>query len=130
MLISSLCDYSDAYIFAEGTITITGEKGAGEAAARQAPREADKRSKEAIFKNCGPFTGCISEINNVQVDNAKHLDLVIQMYSLIEYSDNYSKISGSYGNTTEMNQLKHMLTLLFIFLLMTITVFFLSLKKK
>ena len=48
-----------------------------------------------MFKNCAPFTVCISEINNTQVDNAKHIDIVMPMYNLIEYSDNYSKISGS-----------------------------------
>ena len=51
--------------------------------------------KEIIFKNCAPFTDCISEINNTQVDNAKDLDVVMLMYNLIEYSDNYSKTRGS-----------------------------------
>ena len=37
------------------------------------------------------FTNCISEINNAQVDNAKYIDIVMPMYNLIEYSDNYSK---------------------------------------
>ena len=37
----------------------------------------------------------MSEINNTQVDNAKDLDIVRPMYNLIEYSDNYSKTSGS-----------------------------------
>ena len=35
-----------------------------------------------------PFTDCVSEINNTQVDNAKYIDVVMQMYNLIEYSDN------------------------------------------
>ena len=47
------------------------------------------------FKNCAPFTNCISEINNMQVDNAKDIDIVMPMYNLIEYSDNYAKTSGS-----------------------------------
>ena len=51
--------------------------------------------KEIIFKSCAPFTDCISEINNTQVDNAKDLDVVMLMYNLIEYSDNYSKTLGS-----------------------------------
>ena len=42
-----------------------------------------------------PFTNYISEINNTQVDNAKDIDIVMPMYNLIEYSDNYSKTSGS-----------------------------------
>ena len=40
------------------------------------------------------FTDCISEINNAQVDNAKYIDIVMPMYNLIEYSDNYSKTPG------------------------------------
>ena len=41
-----------------------------------------------------PFTNCISEINNTQVDNAKDIDIVMPMYNLTECSDNYSKTSG------------------------------------
>ena len=89
MLKSSLCDYSDAYILIKGTITITG---AGDDAAA---RQADERDKGVVFKNCAPFTNCISEINNTQVDNAKDIDIVIPMYNLIEYSDNYAKTLGS-----------------------------------
>ena len=89
MLKSSLCDYSDAYILVKGTITITG---AGDNAAA---RQADERDKGVVFKNCAPFTNCISEINNTQVDNAKDIDIVLPMYNLIEYSDNYAKTSGS-----------------------------------
>ena len=43
-------------------------------------------NKTVIFKNCVPFNGCISEITNTQVDNAKYIDVVISMYNLIEYS--------------------------------------------
>ena len=46
--------------------------------------------KEVVFKNYAPFTDCTSETNNTQIDN-----VVIPMYNLIEYSDNYSKASGS-----------------------------------
>ena len=56
MLRSSLCDYSDAYIFVKGTITIA-----------PAPAQAanpDNNNREVVFKNCAPFTDCISEINN------------------------------------------------------------------
>ena len=86
MLKSSLCDYSDAYILVKGTITVNNT---GTAAAP------NNRNKKVIFKNCAPFTNCISEINNTQVDNAKDIDIVMLMYNLIEYSDNYSKTSGS-----------------------------------
>ena len=53
------------------------------------------KNKNVIFKNCAPFTNCISKINNTQIDNAEYIDIVMPMYNLIEYSDNYSKISGS-----------------------------------
>ena len=90
MLKSSLCDYSDSYILVKGKITITG---AGDDAAA---RQADERDKGVAFKNVfAPFTNCISEINNAQVDNAKDIDIVMPMYNLIEYSDNYAKTSGS-----------------------------------
>ena len=41
------------------------------------------------------FTDCISEINNTEVDNARDIDVVMSMYKLIEYIENYSKVSGS-----------------------------------
>ena len=89
MLKSSLCDYNDAYILVKGAITIIG------AGADAAARQADERDKGVAFKNCTPFTNCISEINNTQVDNAKDIDIVMSMYNLIEYSDNYAKKTGS-----------------------------------
>ena len=51
--------------------------------------------KKIIFKNCAPFTNCISKINNSKVDNAKDIDIVMSMYNLIKYNDNYSKTSRS-----------------------------------
>ena len=48
-----------------------------------------------ILKNCASCTNCKSEINNTQIDNAKDINIVMPMYNLIEYSDNYSKPSGS-----------------------------------
>ena len=83
MLKSSLCDYSDAYILVKGTIGVNNTAAAGAAV--------NSNDRKVIFKNCAPFTNCISEINNTQVDNAKDIDIVIPMYSLIEYSDNYEK---------------------------------------
>ena len=67
--------------------------------------------KELVFKNCAPFTDCISEINNTQIDNAKDIDLVMLMYNLIEYDNNYSKTSGSlsvYDNTIEIKTIRLM----------------------
>ena len=87
MLNSSLCDYSDAYILVKGTMTVNNTA--------DADADANNTNKKVIFKNCTPFTNCISEINNTQVDNAKDIDIMMLMYNLIEYSDNYSKTSGS-----------------------------------
>ena len=89
MLRSNLCDYSDAYILVKGTITITG---AGD---DDAAKRLDERNKGVIFKNCAPFTKRTSRINNTDVDTAQYIDVVMPMYNLIEYSDNYSKTSGS-----------------------------------
>ena len=83
MLRSNLCDYADSYTLVEGTITITG-KGTNAAAER-----ADERDKGVTFKNCAPFTKCISRTNNTDIDNAHDIDIVMQMYNLIENSDNY-----------------------------------------
>ena len=60
-----------------------------------AARQADERDKGVPFKNCAPFTNCMSEINNTQVGNAKDIDILMPMYNLIEYSDNYAKTTGS-----------------------------------
>ena len=89
MLRSNLCDYAGAYILVKGTITITG---AGD---DDAAKRLDERKKCAIFKNCAPFTKCISRINNTDIYNAQDIDIVMPMYNLIEYSDNYSKTLGS-----------------------------------
>ena len=89
MLRSNLCDYADSYILVKGTITITGE------CDNAAAKRADERNKGVTFKNCAPFTKCISRINNADTDNAHDIDIVMPMYNLIEYSDNNSKTSGS-----------------------------------
>ena len=78
---SSLCDYSDAYILAKGTVKNTVDEGAANNAA----------NKNVILKNCALFTNCISRINNTQVDDVHDIDVVMPTYNLIEYSDNYSK---------------------------------------
>ena len=60
MLKSSLCDYSNAYIHVNATVTIPNA---------ETTEVADNRNIKVIFKNSAPFTDCISEINNTQVDN-------------------------------------------------------------
>ena len=87
MLKSSLCGHSDAYILVKGAITVNNTAAVDV--------NANKTDKKLIFKNCAPFTNYISEINNTQVENAKDIDIVMPMYKLIEYSDNYAKTSGS-----------------------------------
>ena len=84
MLKSSLCDYIDAYILVKGTISVNNTAAAGAAV--------NNSDKKVIFKNCAPFTNCISEINNTQVENAKDIDIVMPMYNLIKYSE---KTTGS-----------------------------------
>ena len=89
MLKSSLNDYSDAYILVKRKITITGE--GADAVAKQA----DERDKDVAFKNCASFTSCKNDINNIEIDYCQDIDIVMPMYKLIEYRDNYSKTSGS-----------------------------------
>ena len=89
LLKSSLCNYSDAYILVKEKITVTGT---GDTAAN---RQADERNKGVIFKNYAPFINCKSKINNIKIDNAKDIDIVMPMYNLIEYSYNYSKTLGN-----------------------------------
>ena len=87
MLKSSLCDYSDAYILVKETISVNNTAAADAAV--------NNINKKVILKKCAPFTNFISEINNTQIDNAKDIDIIMRMYSLIEYSNNYAKTSGS-----------------------------------
>ena len=89
MLKSSLHDYSDTYILVKGRITITG---AGDNAAA---RQADEENKGVRFKNCALFVNCKNEINNTVIDNAKDVDIVMPVYEMLEYSDNYTKLYGS-----------------------------------
>ena len=85
---SGLCDYSEAYIFIKGTIIIT------RAENYNAGIRLDGRRKGVIIKIFSPFKECIGEIKNIQIDNAKYRDVVMPMYNLIEYIDNYSRTSG------------------------------------
>ena len=63
MIRSSLFDYSDAYILVKGTITVPNTEAAGAAV--------NNTNRKVIFKNCTPFTDCITEIYNTQVDDAQ-----------------------------------------------------------
>ena len=75
----NLCDYSDVYILVTGYIKV-----ASVAA-----------NTNVAFKNCAPFTRCVTHINDEHVETAEDLDIIMPMYNLIEYSDNYVDSSGS-----------------------------------
>ena len=88
---SNLCYYNDAYILLRGKITIIGHQ-----------------VTQIAFKNCVPFTKCVTKIARTTIDDAEELDLVMPMYNLIEYSSNYSETTGSLwfyskGETTHFN---------------------------
>ena len=61
----------------------------------------NNRNKEAMFKQCVSFPHCISEISKKQVDNAKYIDFVINMYNFKKYSKNY--LPKFYDNTIEIS---------------------------
>ena len=75
----NLCDYAEAYILVDGTIRATNAVNA----------------TRLPLKNCAPFTKCNLEINDEHVDTAENLDIVMSMYNLIEYSDNYQDSSAT-----------------------------------
>ena len=108
MLKSSLCDYSDAYILVKRTIVVKGTIAAQGAAA-------NNTDKKVIFKDRAPFTNCISEISNIQIDNAKDIDIVMPMYKLIEYSNNYAKKQEVCGNIVKIYQLEMLIMKLLFF---------------
>ena len=93
---SSLCDYSDAQILVTGNITVTRTIASAVAGSgnpqRKQPLDA---ATQVVFKNCAPFENCRTKINNTLVDYADFINIAMPMYSLIEYSDNYSNSSGS-----------------------------------
>ena len=74
-----LRDYSDAYIIVTGDINV-----AGVAA-----------NTNVTFKSCTAYTRCVTQINDEHVQNAENLDIIMSIYNLIEYSDNYANASGS-----------------------------------
>ena len=86
MLRSDLCDFIDAYILVEETITVTGTSNMG------------RKNWHLAFKDNAPFINCISEINNTLVDNAKDLDVAIPIYNLTESSKNDRKTTVGLWN--------------------------------
>ena len=91
MLRSDLCDYADASILVNGTITVIGIINGAE-------NEINRRNRPLILKNYAPFVSCITKINNELIEDAENLDIVMPMYNLLEYSKNYRKTIGSLYN--------------------------------
>ena len=85
ILRSDLCNFRDAYFVVKGDVTLTKTDGR---------RFAGIRNRFLAFQNNTPITNCISKINNVLIDN-----VVMSMYSLIEYSKNYRKTTRSLWNS-------------------------------
>ena len=75
----NLCDYAEAYILVDGTVRATNAV----------------NDIRLALKNCAPFTKCNLEINDEHVDTAENLDIVMPIYNLIEYSDNYQDSSAT-----------------------------------
>ena len=90
MLRSDLCDYTDAYILVNGTITVPVAAGANNIR--------EKRNKPLTLKNNALFVSCITKINNQLIEDAEDLDIAMPMYNLLEYSKNYIKTIGSLYN--------------------------------
>ena len=85
----NLCDYAEAYILGDSKIrAIPG------AAVGDPPSVPDLNLTRLALKNCAPFTKCNLEINDEHVNTAENLDIVMPMYNLIEYSDNYQDSSA------------------------------------
>ena len=81
---SNLCDYNNTYILVRDDITIIGHN-----------------VTQAAFKNCTPFTKCITYTDGTTIDDAEDLDLVMLMYNLLEYSSNYSDTCSSWFNSKD-----------------------------
>ena len=87
---SDLCDYADAFLLVNGTITVTAAAGANDIR--------DKKNRKLILKNNAPFVSCITRINGELIEDAGDLDIVMPVYNLLEYSRSYRKTIGSLYN--------------------------------
>ena len=86
MLRFDLCDFSDAYIFVKGAITIVRPNGAKK-------NKTKTKSKLLHLKTMHHLSivNCISKIHGMKIDNAEDLDAVMPMYNLLEYKKNCEK---------------------------------------
>ena len=87
----NLCDYAEAYILVDGKIRAV----PGTAAVGNPPAVPALNLTRLALKNCTPFTKCNLEINDEHVGIAENLNIVMPMYNLIEYSDNYQDSSAT-----------------------------------
>ena len=91
---SSLCDYFDAYVLVTGNITVTRIiAAAGDDPVKN--KQPLAAATQVAFKNYAPFKDCRTGINDTFVDYVDFINIVMPMYNLIRYSDNYSDSSGS-----------------------------------
>ena len=74
-----MCDYADAYILVTGDIKVA----------------ASDNNTTVAFKYCHPFTRASFKLNGKQVDTADNLDLTMELYNMLEYSDNYADTTAS-----------------------------------
>ena len=79
MIKPHLNNYSDAYILVKGNTALVNEN----------------NNTDVCFKNCSPFTRSVIHLNDEHIETADNLDIVMGLYNLIEYSDNYEQSSGS-----------------------------------
>ena len=84
---SSLCDYSHAYILVTGTMAVPNTAAAF--------ADVNNFANKVTFKSCSPFADGISETKSTEGDNAKCINIEMQMDDLLEYRNNYSKTSSS-----------------------------------
>ena len=110
MLPSDLCDFSDAYIVVKGDITLTKTNGIG---------IIDIRNRYLALRSNARFTNCISKINNILIDNAEDLDVVMLMYICLSTVKITEKRTGSLWNYEEMNLIILLLILMTLLLLIT-----------
>ena len=57
-----------------------------------------RRNRPLILKNNAPFVSCMTKINNEFIEDADDFDIIMPIYNLIEYSQNYRKTIGSLYN--------------------------------
>ena len=85
MLRNDLFDFNEIYIVVTGKISVTNLNN-------------NAYDKKLSLKNNAPFFSCVLKVNNMLIDYAEDLDFVMPMYSLLKYSKNYQKITGSLWN--------------------------------